>query len=315
MTPAGEIIRDKISREGPILFSDFMQIALYHPEVGYYRRRQLPIPTDPFGVHGDFYTAAQVQPVFGRLIAQYAYSIGVTTVVDLGAGREEMRNELSAFRYVAVDVDGRMPEGVDGLVFANEFFDALPVDALVRRGEGWLDLRVASDEERFVWHPDGPTTPERAEIAMLGASGTPDGGRIEVCTAIRHWLALLAQTTEHVLVLDYGYNASESARFPEGTLMSYRRHRATGDVLTAPGTQDITAHVAFSFFLAEAQRQGFRVTRDSTMAAFLLSVGERDAFADALASGNEAESRQWRGQLKTLLFSMGESFRAIVLER
>ena len=64
MTPAGLILQEEIERDGPITFHRFMDIALYHPEHGYYRRER-----DPFGKAGDFYTAEQLQPVFGILIA------------------------------------------------------------------------------------------------------------------------------------------------------------------------------------------------------------------------------------------------------
>ena len=64
MTPLGVLIRDEILRGGPMPFRRFMELALYHPEYGYYRRAR-----DPFGKEGDFYTAEQVQPVFGVLVA------------------------------------------------------------------------------------------------------------------------------------------------------------------------------------------------------------------------------------------------------
>src|SRR5947207_2349821 len=59
------LLRDEIARGGPISFHRFMEVALYHPEHGYYRRAS----RDPFGREGDFFTAEQVQPVFGLLIA------------------------------------------------------------------------------------------------------------------------------------------------------------------------------------------------------------------------------------------------------
>ena len=60
MTTAGELLAREIRASGPVPFRRFMEVALYHPEHGYYRR-----PRDPFGKRGDFFTAEQVQPVFG----------------------------------------------------------------------------------------------------------------------------------------------------------------------------------------------------------------------------------------------------------
>ena len=56
------------------------------------------------------------------------------TVVELGAGRREMAEAFAEWNYVPVDIDsGAMPEHFVGVVFSNEFFDALPVDAAVYR--------------------------------------------------------------------------------------------------------------------------------------------------------------------------------------
>src|SRR4051812_1533490 len=97
MTPAGEILAAEIRADGPVPFRRFMEVALYHPEHGYYRNTH-----DPFGKAGDFYTAEQIQPVFGiliaELLAQFERELESPedfTVVELGAGRQEMSGEFS----------------------------------------------------------------------------------------------------------------------------------------------------------------------------------------------------------------------------
>ena len=112
MTPLSTLIQDEIARDGPISFRRFMELALYHPEYGYYRRER-----DPFGKEGDFYTAEQVQPAFGILVAarirEMFEELGRPdgfTVVELGAGRAEMRQALSEWQYVPVDLaNGGLP--------------------------------------------------------------------------------------------------------------------------------------------------------------------------------------------------------------
>ena len=70
MTAAGTLLAEEIRRNGPVPFRRFMEVALYHPEHGYYRRARDPFGAhDPFGVAGDFFTAEQLQPVFGILMA------------------------------------------------------------------------------------------------------------------------------------------------------------------------------------------------------------------------------------------------------
>src|SRR5207302_1268688 len=133
VTPAGELLQAEIRREGPIPFRRFMEVALYHPEHGYYRRAR-----DPFGKEGDFFTAEQLQPVFGILIAarirQLYREMGEPSdfvVVELGAGRGEVEQAL-ACPYVPVEIDrGDLPSRFRGVVFSNEFFDALPVHRVI----------------------------------------------------------------------------------------------------------------------------------------------------------------------------------------
>src|SRR5437588_1398568 len=111
MTPAGELLAGEILRRGPISFRRFMETALYHPEHGYYRRAR-----DPFGKHGDFFTAEQLQPVFGILLAarirELFRAMGEPpgfTVVELGAGRREMAPAFAVWNYVPVYVDCGAP--------------------------------------------------------------------------------------------------------------------------------------------------------------------------------------------------------------
>src|SRR5204862_2534928 len=111
-----------------------MEAALSHPRIGLYRRRD----PDPFGKQGDFFTAEQMQPVFGILIAARIRSLcremgepSDFTVVELGAGRGELEQAVD-FPYVGIDIDrGELPESFRGVVFSNEFFDALRVQRSV----------------------------------------------------------------------------------------------------------------------------------------------------------------------------------------
>ena len=58
-------IEQEIRERGPISFSRYMEMCLYHPELGYYSRQ-----AEQFGKAGDFYTSSDVHAVFGRLLAR-----------------------------------------------------------------------------------------------------------------------------------------------------------------------------------------------------------------------------------------------------
>lgn len=317
MTEAGRKIASEIAASGPIPFSRFMEIALYDNEHGYYRRPHV----DPFGKQGDFFTASQMQPMFGRLVAAAirAWKQEMTageefTVVEWGAGRGDMAEAFSGFRYVAVDAGrGEPPEQYSGVVFSNELFDALPVDVARRQDGVWRERRVALDGERFVW-TDGPRLPA-APIELQGLEEF-DSLEVEVPVKMDGVLQSMVAglTRGYVLTIDYGMSERERIRFTNGTLMSYRRHQASEDVLRDPGEQDITAHVPFDLLMHSAQRLGLELLRFETMSKWLLSLGE-SAMEKALEAENESERQHLRLQLKTLLVGMGETFRVAAWRR
>jgi SAM-dependent MidA family methyltransferase len=317
MTPLGEILRGDILRSGPMPFDRFMQAALYHPEFGYYRRKR-----DPFGAGGDFYTAEQVQPAFGILIAQrirmLRQSMGDPedfTVVEMGAGRGEMAEALSEFRYIPVDLgSGRLPDRIRGVVFSNEFFDALPVHAGVMRDGGARELRVAFEREAFNWTEAGPLSEEVECYRRKYLGPLSDGQIFEVNLQALSWLDRMAASLESgcIMTIDYGYTARELPRFPRGTLLSYRRHQAMDDVLKDPGQQDITAHVCFTALEQHGNEIGLETRAFESLARTLMEAGEPDQFARVLAADSPDEGRRRSLHLKQLLFGMGETFRTLL---
>ena len=82
-----EIIIRRIAQNGPISFHDYMEMCLYYPELGYYTSMRPKI-----GSNGDFYTSANLTPVFGALIGkkivQMWGSLGQIpfSIVEVGAG-------------------------------------------------------------------------------------------------------------------------------------------------------------------------------------------------------------------------------------
>ncbi len=296
-----------------------MRLALYHAEYGYYRKSR-----DPFGRLGDYYTAEQMQPVFGLLVAarirRLYEDLGRPrefTIVELGAGRGEMAEAFSEWRYIPVEVeDGSLPERFVGVVFSNEFFDAVPVDAAIFRGGSWRDLRVMWNGERFVWIEYAPVEGPAADYLAAHYPDRNEGEMAEIGLEALSWIDRIGRSLERgfVLSIDYGYTRRESVRFREGTLMSYRRHAALEDVLAEPGERDITAHVNFSALEDEGRRAGLEPVSLEPLSQALLAVGEEE-IAGILRAGSGAEETRRRMQLKTLLFSMGDTFRVLLQRR
>jgi SAM-dependent MidA family methyltransferase len=317
MSPLAELLRDEIRRHGPITFHRFMEAALYHAQLGYYRRRR-----DPFGKDGDFYTASQLQPVFGELIAERVRRMRAAlgepadfTVVELGAGRAEMAPAFAEFRYVPVEYGDALPaQPFTGVVFSNEFFDALPVHVAVVRAGMVRERSVGFENGAFAWVEGGLAPGEVERYLWKYFPQSTDGQIVEVNLEALAWIEKIvaALAAGFVFTIDYGFKPSELPRFPEGTLMSYRRHAASEDVLSDPGEKDITAHVLFTALEEHGKQHGLKTEKFETLAQTLLAAGERDSFAKALGAGSEADQQKRRLQLKSLLFGMGETFRTLL---
>lgn len=273
-----------IEAQGPIPFSQFMMIALYEPEIGYYVR-----PRSPFGQSGDFFTAAQLQPVFGRYVQRLIerYCPDLERFVDLGAGREDLGEAIAQSTYSAVHPGQEIPKTNRGVLFANEFFDALPIE-LYQNGRA---LCVGNGPNGFQWHPEPPKS-----------------GVLEQRPLAANWLAQgwAAMGSGYFFILDYGYRQGERKRFAEGTLIGYRRHQSIEDVLSQPGEQDLSAHVDWDSLIAAAQQTGWLVKSFESLQRSLLSFGPD--LLEELAALDGA-------QLKTLLLSFGESFDVLILEK
>lgn len=305
--PLAVIIHREILAHGPISFARFMDLALYHPIYGYYRRG-----IDPFGRSGDFYTAEQLPP-FGELVAACVEQSNATEVLELGAGRRGLRDALAGYRYRGIDWDNPLlPEEFSGVVIANEFFDALPVHLLLREEGAWFEMLVAAEGDAFTFRKRELVASGLREYAARYESFVPEDAVLEVNLEMKTWLDTLARRLDdaRVLIIDYGYSAAELARFPSGTLLSYRKHTTQSNVLQAPGESDITCHVNFSELLRIAQANGFSVLFDGPLRNWALAMWEEESFNKRWT----AADAQWKLQWKQLVFGMGETFRVVLLQ-
>jgi SAM-dependent MidA family methyltransferase len=202
------------------------------------------------------------------------------------------------------------------IVFANEFFDALPVEIL--SAEGKLHLTLENDRLRETWLP-----PSSGELEFLDRySVHPEPGeRIEISLPAQHWIAQIAHTIARgfLLIIDYGYTRNEQlAGHHRGTLMAYRQHSASGNPYEAPGEQDLTAHVNFTALAAAATQSGMEVQDVLTQSQFLMRIGEANQFADAFEDCRLPQERAKVAlQLKHLVTpaGMGETFGVFVASR
>ena len=202
------------------------------------------------------------------------------------------------------------------IIFANEFFDALPVEVLSEKGSLFVNVR----EQNFVeqWAPASAE-----ELEFLDRYGLhPEGeARTEATLQAQHQMAHYAEMmqTGFFVVIDYGYTREEQlAGRHLGTVMAYRQHSASPNPYEAPGEQDITAHVNFTALVAVAERNGMHAHKLLTQSQFLLGIGEANQFADAFEDCRLPQERAKVAlQLKHLVTpaGMGETFHVLVASK
>jgi SAM-dependent MidA family methyltransferase len=209
------------------------------------------------------------------------------------------------------------------IVFANEFFDALPVEVLSAQGKLYLALEDSHLKE--LWLPPADEDLEfldrysvHPESYANGYENEPGNDRVEVSLAAQNWLVQAANAIDRgfLVAVDYGFMRSEQlAGRHRGTLMAYRQHSTSANVYEAPGEQDLTAHVNFTALTAAAENAGMRTERLITQSQFLMGIGEKTQFADAFEACRVPQERAKVAlQLKHLVTpaGMGETFHVLV---
>jgi SAM-dependent MidA family methyltransferase len=325
--PVSWIAKEIESRGGAVTFREFMELALYHPDHGYYTSE-----TARYGRCGDFLTAPSASRWYGRvvagLLAGVAIRLGPLTLVDVGSGdgsfvtrlvaalgpsakqvlREVVSVESSAqmrlrqqtsFESLSVrarcaermpDVSGR---GFTVVIHASELYDALPVHRVVARDDRLFEQWVCSrgDEVRWLEKP-APST--------LGEYFTQHGVKLEqgqvaeVNFGARSLHAELLQNAGDsalALILDYGYPASrlyDPRGRRGGSIACYREHLLRRDPLECPGKQDITSHVNWDDLQAVGRGVGWRDAGLWSLAEFLIRSGIGSAMEKA-GIGPEAD--------------------------
>lgn len=296
---------------GAIPFERFMELALYHPEHGYYRR------PGRIGKDGDFLTSPAVHPMFGWAVAGWCRDLWLRmgqpspfTVVEPGAGQGHLARAIldwaegrddgfrDALRYIACEpnapgddprvewVGTPLPPVEHGVIVANELFDAFPVRLFEASGRGPVEVYVRWDGQQFV----------EARGPVVAIDDAPVSGRFEVNTHAYPAMRSLCGLVRHgaVLIFDYGYPQEElwAEWRTAGTLLCFYRHTAHEDPYIHVGEQDMTAHVNFSELAAAAADEGLVVHGPVSQAAFLWKVGLAAVIDGAREDLNEYFSRR-----------------------
>jgi SAM-dependent MidA family methyltransferase len=328
MTALLDEIKEEIAVKGPITVERYMELALAHPDYGYYMNR------DPFGASGDFTTAPEISQMFGELIGLWAAEVWTTMgspssirLVELGPGRGTlmsdalraarivpqfraaldvwlmetsptlalMQHELLMDAGVAVSWAQNLKEVPDGpaIVIGNEFLDALPVRQFMRTGGQWRERTVRLNDE------GGLAFDVVAEPEPYIRGNARDGEVLEVNPAGHRFMfelgGRLVKQGGAALLVDYGHAVTGLG----DTLQALRAHRYV-DPLAMPGESDLTAHVDFAAMARSAAATGAAVYGPVDQGDFLRAIGidlRTKALAERAGAERGAELQETRNRL------------------
>lgn len=348
-----DIIRRHIasSPSKMISYAEYMELALYHPEEGYYIKKRRKIGPD-----GDFYTSSNVSEIFGTIIGKwYGKNAGhlemPPAICEIGAGngrfarafiqgwneineeplsyfiveaspyhRELQEKELSGLtnvKFVSAETFAQARMG-EGLVFSNELFDAFPVH-VIEKNEGVVKEVFISLESQCLIEKMLPLTNDKIMRFIKEHNiQLEEGQRSEIPLEMEPFIKSISENLSKgiVITVDYGYTREEwmQPSRKKGSLRGYYRHQMVQDVLQFPGEMDITSHVHFDALISQGEKYGLEFLQKKRQDEFLISIGILEELAEHQDPNPFSEASKRNRAIRSLILpgSMSQSFDVIV---
>jgi SAM-dependent MidA family methyltransferase len=345
VSPLIERLRERVSREGPISFRDFMEAALYDRADGYYTRGAA------IGEGGDFVTSPTVTPAFAAVIARQflrdtagcggpldfveagvgsgafladfdaairridpaaAGRVRLTAIERSEAGRRQIQSlPFAAAPRVLASAEELGERSVHGWIFSNELFDALPVVRVAGSSDGLKELRIGVQGDGFVW-VEAPAPPAlSAHLESFGVRLAP-GQNAEISPDAAPLYRRLARALADgaLVTFDYGHRANvlyHPLARPRGTLTVFAAGRRGGDPLERVGEVDLTAHVNWEELVRAGESEGLATRGIFRQGRWLAEAGILD-FASS-------DAEKWRIYRLIDPEGMGEELSVLVQSR
>ena len=353
--PLAAILAARVAASGPIPFAEFMRECLYHPEYGYYsrlgtqRRGDYYTSVDVHAIFGRL-IARQLAEMWELLSSPNQFfavesgaGVGKLAANILDFAARELPAFYAATRYIAVEhsaerraehatalalhaaegrvsSSGQIPEKISaGCIFSNELIDALPTHRVVMKDGQLHEIFVGVESGRFVEILRDPSTPAIKQYFQDQGIVLPEGHHAEACLDACRWIEDAGRAIDRgfILTIDYGHEAPAlyNERHNRGTLLAYRNHQVTENILDAPGEQDLTSHVNFTALQLWGHRAGLETTGLVTQSQFLVALGRANEFADLYEPDqSEIEKLRARLSLKNLINpeGLGEKFQVLI---
>jgi SAM-dependent MidA family methyltransferase len=347
-----QILHTFLAEQHELPFVEFMQLALYAPDEGYYSSG-----LQKLGKQGDFITAPELTPLFGQTLANQCQQImsilDSPVLFEFGAGSGRLcvdilshLNNLNCLpeSYCILEVSAnlrhrqqiliqnRIPHlahkvqwlerwpktPFNGIVIANEVLDAMPVHRFMQTDNGIMESYITLNEQNQLTEIFKPSQNKRLLAYINEHTVLKPPYLSEANLFLDDWLVNIYHMLDQglVLLLDYGFPRHEYYHPDrnQGTLMCHYQHHSHPNPLLHPGEQDITAHVDFTHVAEAGHQAGFHIAGYTNLASFLLANGLLSLVNEL---NNKCEQFQAKQTIKQLTqpSEMGELFKVIALTK
>lgn len=321
-------------------FKEYMSTALYHPEHGYYTARRKVLE--------DFYTAPELHPAFGKVLAadiaarlrrlKLSGAPAPYSIVEMGSGSgalaEVVLKELQAahpewlseIHCFLVEKSPRFLEeslsrleGFKSLLTGYGDISQVPASAGIFLSNELLDAFPVHLIEKkggslYEVYTEGLgmlSTPEVKVCAQALAPYIEEGQRCALNLDAVEWLRTVSRklTKGWLITIDFGKRFLGGAAQPP----KYFYRHTLSDSPRFPGREDITCAVDFEKLITEGEGLGLKLESYSPLGKFLLERG----ILDMLPEGQDPAAYGERNKIKTLFHpdGMGESFKVLIQSR
>ncbi len=334
------LLISKIQEEGPLTLADYMRQCLYHPEYGYY------IKKNPLGREGDFITAPEISSLFGfvvrtaieSLVTEYNLQDGL--IVECGGGTGFLMEDILSAPFsprkahmveISPVLQNKQQDRLKGfevewhttvsellstiknqplIVVGNEFLDAFPIHQYVFTKEGWREKAIGlSASEEFIFQ-EIPTS----FTANASYGPAKVGDIVEESQDVLDYLDPLFTHIKSYggagIFIDYGYSVPAYG----DTFQGIKTHQYE-DPLKNPGNVDLTAHVNFQRVQEYAENRGLQALPLLTQKEFLEHYGIDFYLSKILPHVEAADQQSFMASIQRLMDpkGMGSLFKVIIV--
>jgi SAM-dependent MidA family methyltransferase len=325
-----------------ITYEEYMNIALYHPQYGYYMRQK-----EKIGTKGDFITTSNYSDIMGRIFAKWfekvikKYSLpAVFCEIGAGTGRfakafmeEWYKEKVTDLTYIIIekspyhikqqseqfDLSWNVKyeksledlKGFSGMVFSNELFDAFPVHVIEKRENQLFEVMIGIENGRLIENLVPLTNKiilkfiDDYHVTLL------EGQRIEICLKMEEMILQISHVLQKGLVVtvDYGYTQEEwkEPLRKDGSLRGYYQHRLITDLLSYPGEMDITSHIHWDVFEQIGRKYHLQKINKWPQQEFFIDIGILEELKNHQDQDPFSEASKLNRAIRSLIMPQGIS--------